>query len=588
MSKAQTESIDKLTIKHFWSVMWRFRSEALLSFFIPIQAIFITTLIPFFIGKILGTLGTHIDRAEHYIPDLVICAIIGVTLNWIGFRSLFSLQVKAAVALEKEALETMLNRSVGFHNNRVAGKLVTDATLYPQAFLQLSNNLFINVAPFLVSIVVGTAIVVVHSILLGLLVGGMTISVLVVALWQTIHNSDFREERHQARKKMVAHMADTITNSQTVKTFAREQMELHQGQKLSDALAVFRRRDWTRVAEQGSRRISVLLAFEIAMIALIIHLVKRDPGLLAIGIFTFSYAINLANRLFDIGTIFRTVEDALLDASDMTRYYHEAPEVVDVPGAPQLTVTAGEIVLDNIRFHYQDAAQHDTVFDGLSLTIASGQKVGLVGPSGGGKSTLSRLLLRFEDIQAGTISIDGQSIAEVTQQSLRQAIAYVPQEPLLFHRTIAENIAYGAPKASHEKVVRAAQQAYALEFIEALPKGFDTVVGERGVKLSGGQRQRIAIARAILKDAPLLILDEATSALDSESEAAIQKALAELMKGRTTIVIAHRLSTIQSLDRIIVLDNGRIVEDGSHLELLATNKLYSRLWKRQSGGFIED
>jgi ATP-binding cassette subfamily B protein len=241
-----------------------------------------------------------------------------------------------------------------------------------------------------------------------------------------------------------------------------------------------------------------------------------------------------------------------------------------------------------VQFSYPDDTTAKSVFSALNLNIEAHQKIGLVGPSGGGKSTLTRLLLRFEDIQSGSITIDGQTIAAVTQSSLRQAISYVPQEPLLFHRSIGDNIAYGKPGASDNEVREAAHKAHALEFIEALPQGFNTIVGERGVKLSGGQRQRVAIARAILKDSPLLVLDEATSALDSESEAAIQSALQELMAGRTTLVIAHRLSTIQRLDRIVVLENGTVIEDGSHAALLAQKGLYSRLWQHQSGGFIED
>jgi ATP-binding cassette, subfamily B, bacterial len=222
------------------------------------------------------------------------------------------------------------------------------------------------------------------------------------------------------------------------------------------------------------------------------------------------------------------------------------------------------------------------------LAIKPGEKIGLVGPSGGGKSTLTRLLLRFEDITSGTIAIDGQNVAGVTQQSLRRAISYVPQEPLLFHRTIADNIRYGLDDASIEDIQRAATLAYADDFIGELPEGYDTIVGERGVKLSGGQRQRIAIARAILKDAPILVLDEATSALDSESEVYIQRALWKLMENRTTIVVAHRLSTIQKMDRIIVLEDGAITEQGTHAELIKRKGTYSKLWNHQSGGFIEE
>jgi ATP-binding cassette subfamily B protein len=224
--------------------------------------------------------------------------------------------------------------------------------------------------------------------------------------------------------------------------------------------------------------------------------------------------------------------------------------------------------------------------EGFNLEIPGGQRVGLVGPSGGGKTTITKLLLRYIDLNAGAITIDGQDIAKVTQRSLREAIAYVPQDPLLFHRTLTENIAYAREDASQEDVTAASELAHAHEFIKDLPAGYDTLVGERGIKLSGGQRQRVAIARAILKNAPILVLDEATSSLDSESEKYIQEGLKALMEDKTAIVIAHRLSTIKHLDRIVVLDKGRIVEDGSHDELVAAGGLYARLWSHQSGEFL--
>ena len=221
--------------------------------------------------------------------------------------------------------------------------------------------------------------------------------------------------------------------------------------------------------------------------------------------------------------------------------------------------------------------------------MAHGERIGLVGVSGSGKTTLTKLLLRFADVQKGEILVSGQNIKDVTQESLRKNIAYVPQETSLFHRTIAENIAYGKPGATMQEIIWAAKQANADEFIQDLPKGYETLVGERGIKLSGGQRQRIAIARAILKDAPILVLDEATSALDSESEALIQDALEKLMKGRTSIVIAHRLSTVAGLDRIVVMANGKIVEQGKHADLLQReNGVYAGLWGRQSGAFMEE
>jgi ATP-binding cassette subfamily B protein len=298
--------------------------------------------------------------------------------------------------------------------------------------------------------------------------------------------------------------------------------------------------------------------------------------------------LTLTSRLFEVGSMIRNIEEAFLSAASMTEIILQDVEIIDAPHAKKLKVTDGVLDLNAVRFAYHDGSSNSDVFKNLTLSIPSGQKIGLVGPSGGGKSTFTRLLLRFDDIDSGSISIDGQDVRSVTQASLRRAVSYVPQEPLLFHRSIFENIAYGKPEATPSEVREAAKLAFAEEFIGKLPKGYDTIVGERGVKLSGGQRQRVAIARAILKDAPILVLDEATSALDSESEVYIQKALEQLMQGRTTIVIAHRLSTIQKMDRIIVLSEGNVVEDGTHQALQKAKGLYAKLWAHQSGGFIED
>jgi len=264
----------------------------------------------------------------------------------------------------------------------------------------------------------------------------------------------------------------------------------------------------------------------------------------------------------------------------------QEPEVLDPVSPEPVRITAGAISFDKVIFSHDGA--DDALFDNLNLHIKPGEKIGLVGHSGSGKTTLTRILLRFSDIDGGSITIDGQNIAAITQDDLRRSIAYVPQEPLLFHRSIRENIAYGKPDATDGEIRAAAQKANAADFIEKLPDGYGTMVGERGVKLSGGQRQRIAIARAILKNAPILVLDEATSALDSESELLIQAALNQLMEQRTAIVIAHRLSTIQKMDRILVLEKGTIVEQGSHAELVNKKGVYAQLWAHQSGGFIED
>jgi ATP-binding cassette subfamily B protein len=298
----------------------------------------------------------------------------------------------------------------------------------------------------------------------------------------------------------------------------------------------------------------------------------------------------LAGSLWSLHRIVERLEESLADSAEMTEVMLRQPNLAD-PAHPQdFRTREGHIELKNVHFYYEDSGTDpETLFADLSLKIAPGEKVGLVGPSGGGKSTLTKLLLRFMDVQSGAILVDGRDIREVSQDALRTHIAYVPQEPILFHRTIRENILYGDPAASEEMVIKAAKLAHAHDFIMQLPQGYETLVGERGVKLSGGEKQRVAIARAMLKTSPVLILDEATSALDSKSEKAIVGALDNLMKNRTTIVIAHRLSTIRKLDRVLVLKGGRIVEDGSHESLQKkVNGIYADLWRHQSDSFLAE
>jgi ATP-binding cassette subfamily B protein len=417
---------------------------------------------------------------------------------------------------------------------------------------------------------------------LGLLVG------LLVQIRLSIK---LRTPLRTARKELIGELngatADMISNNLTVKTFAKEKHEVRELSKISDRYRNAYIKDFRWMSVEGSSRLAVMSAVQIIAISILANLLFTNQIELGIAIFAIAYLQRIAGQLFMIGDIVNGYDRIFLQAAPMSDILQQLETVNDAAGAKKLVVQNASIDLKSVSYAYE-GAKEKTVIDAVNLHIPAGQKIGLIGQSGAGKTTITKLLLRFSDIDSGEIMIDGQNIAKITQSSLRENIAYVPQEPLLFHRSLRENIAYSTPKATDEQILDAAKKANALDFINQLPEGLDTTVGERGVKLSGGQRQRIAIARALLKDAPILVLDEATSALDSESEKLIQDALQKLMKNRTSIVIAHRLSTIAKLDRIIVLDHGKIVEDGTHQELLQNNGIYAKLWSHQSGGFIEE
>ncbi|GAC1572964.1 MAG: ABC transporter ATP-binding protein [Candidatus Saccharimonadales bacterium] len=587
MPNRNTET-DKLTVSHFWHEVVKHKKGFLLSLLIPVNAIALYTILPFLVGKILGSLTRPHTVLTPYIIGFIVVSIIGIIANRIGFVSLLSLEPKVMADLQTQCLSMLMQRGMSYHNNQVSGKLVSDAIDYPAAFSLLSNTLFTTIIPFLITIVSGLVLITYNSPILGLLMFFMSFLAIGSGVLQRRKMAPYRVERIKSTKDVTAHLADTVVNIQAVKTFGREQHELNHHSTLNTKLMNSRIHDWKLVATDGTNRIAGLLLFELLFILITVFIVRQNPALLATGIFAFSYTVTLTNKLFDIGTMMRSIEEALLQAEPMTLALRDTVEIKDIPHAEELKAMKGAITFSAVYFHYSDNADKTAVFENLSIHIKPGEKIGLVGPSGGGKSTITKLLLRFEDIQSGTITIADQNIAHVTQQSLRESIAYVPQESILFHRSIKDNISYGNINTADMAIVQAAKDAYAHDFITKLPLGYDTIVGERGVKLSGGQRQRIAIARAMLKDAPILILDEATSALDSESEKVIQQALWKLMENKTALVIAHRLSTIQRMDRILVLEDGKVVEDGSHALLLSEKGLYARLWTHQSGGFIEE
>lgn len=584
------ENTDKVSpaeiFKLYVAASLKHPKTAWLSLLQPLGAICFGVAVPFAASAVLAALAQG-NQVKTPLILLVIASIVGVTFNRIGFVSAMKMQAHTMSDLHQRVFNRLIQRSVGYHADRVSGKLISDAIDFISAYGMLMTAIFLNGLGFMASMLVGVIVLLVISWPLGLVVTAIVTITLVWAWLESRTRSELRATRLIATKKLTSHLSDSIVNAVTVKTFAREELERERNVELNIALRDLRVRDWRRAGVSGANRITALLGMQVVLLMFIVYLTKRNPELLAAGIFAFAYTLALINRLFEINNLTRQIEESLLNASPIVAMLREDIEIVDKPDAKKLRVSKGLVTVADISFTYPENTQNGIVFNHFSLEVKPGEKIGLVGPSGGGKSTLTRLLLRFDDVQNGSIQIDGQNIADVTQQSLREAIAYVPQDPLLFHRSIRDNIAYGKPNASDTEIIKASKKANAHDFITALPNGYDTVVGERGVKLSGGQRQRVAIARAILKDAPILVLDEATSALDSENEVQVQKALWKLMEGRTTLVIAHRLSTIQRMDRIIVLHDGQIAEEGSHKKLLAKKGLYAKLWGHQSGGFLD-
>ncbi len=480
----------------------------------------------------------------------------------------------------------LTSESLDFHANRFGGSLVSQTNKFVHASETLWDTIVWTVMPMIASIVAAVVIMSFYVWQYAVFILVVTVLFAVATLLFTRWLAKRNTQEAQADTKITATIADMITNISTVKAFGRETPEVKRSISAVD--------DWANKSRNVMRGVIGAttgysgLTVVINTGALLLAIMATGAYGISVGVayLILTYTLHVGEQLWQMNSMMRTFSKIMGDAHDMTGILSEPNQLVDAT-KQQLKVTQGAIAFTDVTFAH-DNGQGTGVFNGFSLTIEPGERIGLVGHSGSGKSTLARVLMRFSDIQAGTVAIDGQDIAKVTQQSLHEAIAYVPQEPLLFHRSLAENIAYGNPDATRQQIINAAKKANAWEFIKKLPEGLETLVGERGIKLSGGQRQRIAIARAIIKKAKVIVLDEATSALDSESERLIQDALAKLMNASTSIVIAHRLSTIAKLDRIIVLKNGAIAEQGTHAELLATGGEYAKLWRHQSGGFLEE
>ncbi len=579
------------TLALYWQEMSKDKkSVALYTFLIVFQRLVNYVIVPLLFSFIVQLLIQKPGQWQEPVLLLGLTLLAVIVSSFAGSQGIkrqFIHEEHVSTLLMKRSITALMRHSDQFFANKKVGAIASDVTNFSRSNIVFFDALYLNASSIIVSFLASLIIIAVLSPILLIPLGFMSIFLIVHTISSVNHRRPLRNERKQRTARLTGTIADILGNHQIVRFFAREQSEAKTILEERLSIEHVARKEITIILRESFMRQIILFSLQVVTLLICIILFQAQLLSIAVVIFTITYLGRLTSTLFDITPIIRSIEQSLLDAANMTEILEMDTEMIDQKNANKLAVGSGEINFDDVHFSYKDN-DTDIIIDGFSLRIKPGESIGLAGHSGGGKTTLSKLLLRFADIQSGVISIDGQDISTVTQESLHKAISYVPQEAYLFHRSLRDNIAYGKPDATDDEIMDAVRRAHASEFIEKLPNGLDTIVGERGVKLSGGQRQRIAIARAILKDAPILILDEATSALDSASEKLIQKSLTELMKKRTSLVVAHRLSTIAKLDRIIVIDNGAIVEQGTHDELVALGGTYASLWAHQSGGFIQE
>lgn len=554
---------------------------------IAIQATFLVA--PLYLRQFFNLLASNTPTpdTQQALLGILIILISVYLLEWASRRTqewvVMYFQTHIMRDLSNAAFGYLLGHSHDFFVSNFAGSLTHKVSKFSRSFERLADAITFHFLPTFTFVVGAIIILFSRHPVLGTALLVWSVAFLAFQIWVSRIRQPYREAASEADTKITATLADAISNQNNIALFSGTEYEKGIFAEVTAKWRTVVSRLWITDGYIWSAIGLFMIAIEGGL--MYGALVLWGRGLLTIGDFVLiqSYLIVTFDRLVGMNRELRGFYSALADGGEMVTIMQTPHGVVDRRGARHLAIEQGVVWFDDVTFNFHKGTP---VLHQFNLTIGGGERVALVGPSGAGKSTVTKLLLRLYDVDDGAIKIDGQDISQVTQDSLRDAIAFVPQEPILFHRTLMDNIRYGWRDATDEQVIEAAKKAHCHEFISRLPDGYNTYVGERGIKLSGGERQRVAIARAILKDAPILVLDEATSSLDSESEALIQDALETLMHGKTVIVIAHRLSTIMRMDRIVVMEKGAIVAQGTHLQLINERGLYQKLWSIQAGGFI--
>ena len=577
-----SERADWSTVRTLLPYLLEFKGRVALAVALLVLAKLANVAVPIALKEI-------VDAMNH--PQAALAVPVALVVGY-GLLRLFSTlfgELRDAVfakvtqrAIRRVALKVFTHLhslSLRFHLQRQTGGMSRDIERGTKGISFLLTFLLLNILPTLLEIFMVAAILLVkYSAWFAVITFVTLVIYIVFTLWITEWRMVFRRVMNDMDSKANTRAIDSLINYETVKYFGNEQYE---AERFDEHMA-----KWETSAVQNQTSLAALNAGQSAIIAagvtVLMLLAAQEvvAGHMTVGdlVLVNVFLIQLYLPMHFLGFVYREIKSSIIDMERMFNLLDEGREVQDAPGAQPLEISAGAVRFEQVAFSYEPDRK---ILSDISFEIPPGHIVAVVGASGAGKSTLSRLLFRFYDVNAGRILIDGQDIREVTQASLRAAIGIVPQDTVLFNDTIYYNIAYGRPDATHEEILQAAQAAHIHKFIVSLPKGYETMVGERGLKLSGGEKQRVAIARAILKQPSILIFDEATSALDSKSEKAIQAELRHISRNRTTLVIAHRLSTIVDAQQILVMDHGRIVESGTHRELLAQQGLYAQMWALQ-------